>query len=86
MPVPVHAVKIEQPDILKVVTERVILLSVFALQETESMREIKTVELLMKLWSIIHENVQIPENTSGSKASSGFLREKAATAKKRHWE
>ncbi len=47
-----------------------ILLSVFALQETESMREIKTVELLMKLWSIIHENVQIPENTSGSKASA----------------
>lgn len=41
-----------------------ILRSVFAVQKDSDAREIKTVELLLRLWGIIYENVYIEENIS----------------------
>lgn len=47
-----------------------ILLSVFAIQEGESICEIKTVEFLLKLWTLIYENITIPEPASSTNASA----------------
>ncbi len=46
------------------------LMSVFEIQERESVCEIKTAELLLKLWSTIYENVNIKEKTAVSYASA----------------
>ncbi len=46
------------------------LVSVFEIQERESGCEIKTAELLLKLWSIIYENVDLKEKTAVSYASA----------------
>lgn len=41
------------------------LASVFALQDSESVREIKTVELLFRLWRMLYEKVEPAETVSG---------------------
>lgn len=53
-----------QKDILN------ILLKVFAVQTSENMREIETVEHLLKLWSILYVNTKIREQPPLSKSSS----------------
>lgn len=45
------------------------LADIFAVQETESGCEIKTEELLLKLWRLLYENTDITENTSAPQAS-----------------
>lgn len=46
------------------------LLTVFAVQENEDMCEIKTAELLLKIWGTIYENVNISERVPSAKASA----------------
>lgn len=46
------------------------LLSVFEVQDTESIGEIKTVELLLKIWEAIYENVNISESIPAAKATA----------------
>lgn len=46
------------------------LLTVFAVQENEDMCEIRTAELLLKIWATICENVNIPESVPSAKASA----------------
>lgn len=53
-----------QKDVLKD------LLSVFDVQETTNICEIKTVELLLKIWETVYENANIPESVSAAKASA----------------
>lgn len=43
--------------------------AVFAVQETEKGCEIKTVELLLKLWRMVYENMDFTEKTSGPLSS-----------------
>ena len=45
------------------------LADIFAVQETENGCEIKTEELLLKLWRLLYENTDITENTSAPQAS-----------------
>ncbi len=53
-----------QKDVLKN------LLSVFDVQETESISEIKTVELLLKIWETVYENANISESIPAAKATA----------------
>lgn len=53
-----------QKDVLKN------LLSVFDVQETESISEIKTVELLLKVWETVYENANISESIPAAKATA----------------
>ena len=53
-----------QKDVLKN------LLSVFDVQETESSSEIKTVELLLKIWETVYENANISESIPAAKATA----------------
>lgn len=53
-----------QREILNVLKE------VFAAQEAENVSEIKTVELLLKLWGLLFQNMEITENTSAPQASA----------------
>ena len=46
------------------------LLSVFNIQEKEDLCELKTAELLLKIWSSVYENVNISERVPSSKASA----------------
>lgn len=46
------------------------LLSVFEVQDTESIGEIKTVELLLKIWEAIYENENISESIPAAKATA----------------
>ena len=46
------------------------LLSIFAIQEAENPNEIKTAELLLKLWNTIYENAGLTENTPVSQAAA----------------
>lgn len=46
------------------------LTSVLALQETESVCEIQTVELLLKLWRIMYKNMDIPEKISAPRTAA----------------
>lgn len=46
------------------------LMNLFDVQENEDMHEIKTVELLLKIWDIMYENVNISENIPVAKASA----------------
>lgn len=46
------------------------LMSVFEIQEKENISEIKTAEILLKLWNTIYENVNIKERTAVSYASA----------------
>ncbi len=46
------------------------LLSVFNVQEKEDLCELKTAELLLKIWSSVYENVNISERVPSSKASA----------------
>lgn len=45
------------------------LADIFAVQETENGCEIKTEELLLRLWRLLYENTDITENTSAPQAS-----------------
>ncbi|NBJ89486.1 AraC family transcriptional regulator [Acutalibacter sp. 1XD8-36] len=47
-----------------------LLLSVFSAQKTTNSHEIKTVELLLKLWTVLYENVEIKEDSSVSEVSA----------------
>ncbi len=53
-----------QKDVLKN------LLSVFDVQETESISEIKTIELLLKIWETVYENANISESIPAAKATA----------------
>lgn len=53
----------EQKDILD------ILRSTFAIQESANINEMETVELLLKLWRRMYENMGITENTSAPRSS-----------------
>ncbi|MCI9143405.1 MAG: AraC family transcriptional regulator [Lachnospiraceae bacterium] len=53
----------EQKDILD------ILRSTFAIQESANINEMETVELLLKLWRRMYENMDITENTSAPRSS-----------------
>ncbi|MDO4316989.1 MAG: AraC family transcriptional regulator [Lachnospiraceae bacterium] len=53
-----------QKDVLKN------LLSVFDVQETANIREIKTVELLLKIWGNVYGNANISESLPAAKASA----------------
>ncbi len=46
------------------------LLSVFDVQDTESIGEIKTVELLLKIWETVYENANISESIPAAKATA----------------
>ncbi len=46
------------------------LLSVFNVQEKEDLCELKTAELLLKIWSSVYENVNISDRVPSSKASA----------------
>lgn len=46
------------------------LLSVFAVQEEESACEIKTAELLLRIWGVIYENARVSEKIIPDKASA----------------
>lgn len=46
------------------------LLSVFNIQEKEDLCELKTAELLLKIWSSVYENENISERVPSSKASA----------------
>lgn len=52
-----------QKDILHTLTE------ILDLQESENVSEIKTVELLLKLWGMIYENIDTEENISAPHSS-----------------
>lgn len=47
-----------------------ILLSIFTIQEKENASEIKTAELLLKLWNVIYENIRISETIPMLRASA----------------
>jgi len=47
-----------------------LLLSVFSAQKIKKSREIKTVELLLKLWTVLYENVEVTEDCSVSEISA----------------
>lgn len=46
------------------------LLLVFDVQDTESISEIKTVELLLKIWETVYENANISESIPAAKATA----------------
>ena len=47
-----------------------LLLDIFAVQDSGDLCEIKTIELLLKLWSILYENVRITGKLSEAQASA----------------
>ena len=47
-----------------------LLLSVFALQESEKNSEMQTVQLLLKLWNILYNHLQIPSTSPTSKSDA----------------